>query len=135
MMPLLFSLGQHAALEDVSRSLVLGEHLFAFLDDVYVVSKPERVGRIHDLLGAALWRRSGIERHRCGTAQGSGQTCATGWNGSPRLCVQKHECGGDPRCPQTVKVSKCSGPHWDISTMLLGISKRLWRRCLTASRT
>ena len=35
MMPLLFSLGQHAALEDVSRSLVPGEHLFAFLDDIW----------------------------------------------------------------------------------------------------
>ena len=34
MMPLLFSLGQHAALERVQRSLQKGEVLFAFLDDV-----------------------------------------------------------------------------------------------------
>ena len=63
MMPLLFSLGQHAALEEVSRSLVPGEHLFAFLDDICLVSKPGRVGRIHDLLAAALWRHSGIQIH------------------------------------------------------------------------
>ena len=62
-MPLLFSPGQHAALEDVSRSLVPGEHLFAFLDDMYVVSKPGRAGRVHDLLAAALWRQSGIRIH------------------------------------------------------------------------
>ena len=120
-----------------------GEHLFAFLDDIYVVSKPGRVGRNprsfgNGLCGGILGSRSITERHRCGTAQGSGQTCATGWNGSPRLCVRMHKCGGGPCCPQTVKVSKCSGPHWDIPTMLLGISRGLWKntkRCLTASRT
>ena len=49
--------------EQGSRSLVPGEHLFAFLDDIHVVSKPGRVGRIHDLLAAALWRHSGIQIH------------------------------------------------------------------------
>ena len=50
MMPLLFSLGQHAALERVQRSLREGEVLFAFLDDVYTVSMPDRVCDIHRLL-------------------------------------------------------------------------------------
>ena len=36
MMPLLYSLGQHGALQDVSRRLGRGEHLFAFLDDTYI---------------------------------------------------------------------------------------------------
>ena len=34
LMPLLFSLGQHAALEAISRRLRLGEGLFACLDDI-----------------------------------------------------------------------------------------------------
>ena len=46
LMPLLFSLGQHGVLQDVSRRLGRGELLFAFLDDTYIVSKPTR------------WRRS-----------------------------------------------------------------------------
>ena len=41
-MPLLFSLGIQNALEEVRRSLEDGECLFAFLDDIYVLSSPER---------------------------------------------------------------------------------------------
>ena len=44
MMPLLFSLGQHEALEDVHRQLRAGEYLFAFLDDIYLVTPPDRAG-------------------------------------------------------------------------------------------
>ena len=53
MMPLLYFLRQHRALEDVARHLLPGEHLFAFLDDTFVVSPPHRAGRIHDLLERA----------------------------------------------------------------------------------
>ena len=90
MMPLLYSLGQHAALEYVSRSLVLGEHLFAFLDDIYVVSKPGRVGRIHDLLAASLWRHSGIRIHH-------GKTQV--WN---RARIRPHVCDRLERAAQIV---------------------------------
>ena len=41
-MPMLFSLGQHAALVAISERLEDGERLLAFLDDLYVVSTPER---------------------------------------------------------------------------------------------
>ena len=41
MMPFLFSLGQHPALEAVQAQLIPGEFLFAYLDDIYVVSSPE----------------------------------------------------------------------------------------------
>ena len=37
LMPLLFSLGQHSALDAVYRRLHVGERLFAYLDDVHVV--------------------------------------------------------------------------------------------------
>ena len=63
MMPLLFSLGQHAPLERVQRSLCEGEVLFAFLDDVYTVSMPHCVCDIHRLLEESLWAESGIQVH------------------------------------------------------------------------
>ena len=39
-MPLLFSLAIHNALLEVQESLLPGEHLFAFLDDIYVLCQP-----------------------------------------------------------------------------------------------
>ena len=62
-MPLLFSLGQHGALQDASRTLGHGEHLMAFLDDTCYVSKPARVGTICGSLDDALWRNVGIRIH------------------------------------------------------------------------
>ena len=40
LMPLLFSLGQHALIV-VARNLEEGERLFAFLDDLYVLCRPD----------------------------------------------------------------------------------------------
>ena len=53
MMPLLFSLGQ----------LRPGELLFAFLDDIYIVCSPARVGMVHTLLENALWGHACIQVH------------------------------------------------------------------------
>ena len=44
LMPLLFSLAQHSALAAAHESFNEFEHLFAFLDDLYTVCLPERVG-------------------------------------------------------------------------------------------
>ena len=63
MMPLLFSLGQHPALEAVHRPLRPVELLFAFLDDVYIVCSPARVGMVHTLLENALWGHARIQVH------------------------------------------------------------------------
>ena len=41
MMPFLFSFGQHRALVSIQAQLKEGERLFAFLDDIYVVSSTE----------------------------------------------------------------------------------------------
>ena len=60
LMPLLFSLGQHAALKAVQEGLQEGERLFAFLDDIYVVTSPERVGEVYALLSTHLLRCSSI---------------------------------------------------------------------------
>ena len=67
-MPLLFSLGQHAALQAVQRQLVEGERLFAFLDDVHVTTpNPDRVGPIYSVLDAELYRHARICINGCKT--------------------------------------------------------------------
>ena len=70
MMPLLFCLGQHAALEAIQRGLNPNEKLFAFFDDLYLVSKPDRVGALYNLAQRELWahcRMSRAAKHTCGT--------------------------------------------------------------------
>ena len=75
LMPALFSLGQHQALEAVARRLLPTEQLFAFLDDLYVVCQPGRVVDVHHIIAVELWSHAKIRiqhgRHRCGTAEES----------------------------------------------------------------
>ena len=52
--PLLFSLGQHAALNAISASLLRG----------YVVCQPHRVLDVHHLMSTKLWAHSKISLHR-----------------------------------------------------------------------
>ena len=59
LMPALFALGQHSALVAVQESLQPTERLMAFLDDVYLVSQPERTAVAHRELGHHLWTRAG----------------------------------------------------------------------------
>ena len=54
LMPALYALGQHPALRAVQDTLRPGEHLFAFLDDVYAVCEPDRARFIFDQLAAQL---------------------------------------------------------------------------------
>ena len=88
MMPLLFSLGQHPALEAVNRQLRAGELLFAFLDGVYVVCSPARVGewfthcsKMHS--GGTPASKCTLEKRRCGTAPVLGQRRAISWKDEP----------------------------------------------------
>ena len=62
-MPLLFCVGRHAAFEEVQARLRPNERLFAYLDDVYVVSKPDRVGAIYTALQETLWAHARIRIH------------------------------------------------------------------------
>ena len=64
MMPLLFSLGQHPALVEVQRQLVQGEHLFAYLDDIYVVTELERVRTVLTLVENAFLAWAGMSIHQ-----------------------------------------------------------------------
>ena len=75
LMPLLFCLAIHNALEEVQAQLLPGEHLFAFLDDVYAVSAPERTRDIYDVGGQtfqagrdqiAQWKNEDLEQRRRG---------------------------------------------------------------------
>ena len=62
-MPLLFSLGQHGALEAARARLHEGERLFAFLDDVYVTTTPNRVGAVHNILQHELYHHARIHNN------------------------------------------------------------------------
>ena len=56
LMPLVFSVGQHATLKAALKGLP-DEKLLAFLDDIYIVSKPDRVGRAAEVVQTELWGR------------------------------------------------------------------------------
>ena len=62
MMPLFFSPGQHAALQFAQEQLG-NARVFAFLDDVWVVSPPDRVSEVYATLQTELWRHSRIRVH------------------------------------------------------------------------
>ena len=53
---MLYALEQHGALESIQEWLFLDEHLFVYIDDLYVVCSPERVRSLG-------WKR------RCGTVE------------------------------------------------------------------
>ena len=81
LMPLLFALGQHGALETTARTLRAGEFMFAFLDDIYFITAPNRVGAIYATLQEALWAHACIAIHL-------GKTKV--WNASgirPEICT------------------------------------------------
>ena len=63
LMPLLFSLGQHGALEAVQRSLRDDERMLAYLDDIYIVTSPGRVGVVVTSLQEQLYRHARIRLH------------------------------------------------------------------------
>ena len=62
-MPLLLSLWQHAALRAVQRQLLPGELVFAYSDDIYVISTQDRFLAVYNLLQAELWRHARIRVH------------------------------------------------------------------------
>ena len=109
LMPLFFSVGQHSALEATQRVLHPDKRLFAFLDDIYLVSKPERVGEVHKEIERELWARAKIRVH-------AGKTHV--WNKSgrrPVVCdeLQRRAAVQDP----TAKVWR----GWDFTLSEQGI--------------
>ena len=60
LMPMLFALGQHAALEAIQARMRVGEHVFAYLDYIYTVSRPARIDRLHAVIVEELGARACI---------------------------------------------------------------------------
>ena len=63
LMPGLYSIGVHPALQEVHSRMQPGEELYAFLDDTYVVSLPDRAAPALDLLGPSLKERANVDLH------------------------------------------------------------------------
>ena len=65
LMPMLFSLGEHTALEAIQWRLADGEKLLAYLDDVTVICRPERMGtRPSCTREHPPWKDAGVESWR-----------------------------------------------------------------------
>jgi len=95
LMPMLFCLGIHESLTRVRAHLLPGEHLFAYLDDVYAVAAPERIRTIYDLLAAALDEGACIQLH-------TGKTRV--WNRAGVKPPDLDDLGDDVWSPDGVKV-------------------------------
>ena len=63
--PLLFSLAVHGALRTASAKLQPGEHLFAFLDDMYTVTSKSRAVPVARLVAKAIHEHARVEPKLC----------------------------------------------------------------------
>ena len=63
LMPMLFALGQHGALEATQAWLGVGEYVFAYLDDIYTATGPARVDGAHVAVEEELWSHARIHLH------------------------------------------------------------------------
>ena len=63
LMPRLFALGLHPALRAAQGRMRVGERIFAYLDDVYVICRPERVVEVFKILEEEMLAHSEIRLH------------------------------------------------------------------------
>ena len=122
MMPLLFCLGQLEAVQAVQRQLGHGERLFAFLGDMYFVTRPERLGEDNRVLEEGFSRAfaSTTAKRRFGT----NPRRATGWSGLHELRTPEAQCEREVGCPQIHKASTYWAPHWGTTTLWPVTSKK-----------
>lgn len=59
--PAYYSLAQHAALQTAAAALAPGEFLAAYLDDVYLVTQPDRARTVLDLTTRAIAEHAGVD--------------------------------------------------------------------------
>ena len=112
-MPMLYDLGQHGALLCLQDFLLPHEHLFAFLDDLYVVCLPDRVGPILKHLQEALDQYARIQVHL-------GKTQV--WNRGGHLppgCQEMQEVAA--RVDPQARVWRGEGPPSQQGVRVLGI--------------
>ena len=109
LMPLLFALGQHGALETTARTLRAGEFMFAFFDDIYFITAPNRVGAIYATFQEALWAHARIAIHlgktKVWNASGIGPEICTVLERMARETDRLPASGGDLKFPRTVGTS------------------------------
>ena len=103
-MPALYACGQHRALVHVSENLLDSERLFAFMDDIYVSSAPDRTEALHQSLDRQMWDHARIRLHQGKTQLWNrGGVAPEGWDrltaaartSDPSAVVWK----GDPSLP------------------------------------
>ena len=63
LMPALFALAQHDSLATAAASLRDGEHIFAFLDDLYLATTRERASDSFARLASEVERGAGVRTH------------------------------------------------------------------------
>ena len=121
LMPLLFSLGIHDALDEIQQQLEPGESLFAFLDDTYVLCSPERTRVLYNLLNTTLQERAGIRLH-------TGKTRM--WNFAGERPVDIEDLGPDVWNPEGIKILGTPVGHPEfVSTFVeqrLVEERKLW---------
>ena len=87
----------------------------AFLDDVYMASDPDRVGRVYATVQDSLWEEAGIRIHVVKTkvwnAAGIRIAISTSWREWPRNGIHRPECGGAQGSPSSSKGPKSWEPH------------------------
>ena len=95
LMPLLFAVGQDPAL--VATRLEANEWIFAYLDDIYILTRPERVGAVYATLQEELLRHAHIRIHGGKThvwnVAGIEPLCAVPFSASLRHLTLQPECG------------------------------------------
>ena len=105
MMPPLFSLGQHNALVAMQARLREGERIFGFLDDVHIVTSPDRVSAIHAILhscGDTHRFEPMTARPRCGTGRVIAPQVAMFWTELPvPLILSSPQCGEEKESQST----------------------------------
>ena len=63
LMPALYSLGQHDALHMAAQELHQDDHVFAFLDDLYVVTRKSRAREAIDIVTGKVHELAGVRTH------------------------------------------------------------------------
>ena len=107
MMPALFSLAQHPALEGIQRRLRDNERLLAFLDDIYVVCLADRVSSIHNVARGTL----------------------------PTFCNLGPRKRGASACRELERGTKCWSPPQEEAGCLSGAARRDGLRLQACART
>ena len=126
MMPLLYFLGQHCALEAINREMGANQHLMAFLDDIFLVTMPQdgsrSCDRTREVVGALVHQSprgqdQSLESRRHQTS-GMQRVGANRKNSAPTHLVWR---GSDiPTVDQGIRVL---GTHWDTQITWPGIYK------------